>query len=193
MSDFKSTDYGPIAACILDIHPAAVELGPGTPSRAARELLHRLTPEGLVAPGRLRDRSSASACCAGLWLWHNYLDESHALSQSIETPEGSFWHGIMHRREPDPANAKYWFRQVRQHPAFVPLRRAAAGVAEQSGQLERPAAFLATQSGWDPYRWIDLCEQARVGDVSPATADLCRRAQVLEWRILFDYCFRRAM
>ena len=48
----------------------------------------------------------ASACLAGLWLYHDYLDESHAVSQSIHTPAGSYWHGLMHRREPDFANPK---------------------------------------------------------------------------------------
>ena len=45
-----------------------------------------------------------ACCCAGLWLLHGYLDESHALSQSIHTTSGSYWHGLTHRREPNFAN-----------------------------------------------------------------------------------------
>lgn len=49
---------------------------------------------------------------AGLWLYVDDLDRSHAVSQSIETPVGSLWHGIMHRREGDFWNSKYWFRKA---------------------------------------------------------------------------------
>ena len=54
----------------------------------------------------------AAACLAGLWLHHNFLDESHTLSQDIDTTTGSYWHAIMHRREGDYGNAKYWLHRV---------------------------------------------------------------------------------
>ena len=56
---------------------------------------------------------------AALWLYIDELDRSHRVSQGIEDQTGSFWHGIMHRREGDFSNSHYWFRKVGRHPAMA--------------------------------------------------------------------------
>src|SRR4028119_687385 len=59
-------------------------------------------------------------CCrAGLLLLNDDLHASHEISQHIETPTGSYWHAIMHRREGDAFNSKYWWKRVGEHPAFI--------------------------------------------------------------------------
>ncbi|MBX7258053.1 MAG: hypothetical protein K1Y02_16955 [Candidatus Hydrogenedentes bacterium] len=55
---------------------------------------------------------------AALWLYIDELDRSHSISQGIEDTTGSYWHGIMHRREGDFGNAHYWFNRVGMHPAM---------------------------------------------------------------------------
>jgi hypothetical protein len=102
------------------------------------------------------------ACIAGLWLLAGDLDASHEISQSDHSPEGSFWHGIMHRREGDFSNAKYWIRRVGRHDA-----------------LER----LAHSDYGDPYRFVDRCEQ-----VTNATTRSLLSLQWLEWQYLFFFC-----
>ena len=59
---------------------------------------------------------------AGLWLWHDALEESHAIAQAIITSSGSLWHAILHRREGDYSNAKYWYER-----ASGQTRRSASG------------------------------------------------------------------
>ena len=48
----------------------------------------------MFEPHDVRDAAAAAACRAGLWLYHDFLDESHTISQEIETPEGSYWHAL---------------------------------------------------------------------------------------------------
>ena len=49
---------------------------------------------------------------AALLLVAGDLDGSHELSQRDPSDVGSYLHGMMHRREGDYGNAKYWFRRA---------------------------------------------------------------------------------
>ena len=165
------------------------ELGPGQPNAAARPTLGALTVETLLAGKPIRRRDLAQCCLAGLWLLHDFLDEAHTISQDIECTEGSYWHGIVHRREPDFSNSAYWFRRVGNHPVFVPLCRRAAELAQQAGT---PAGgeLLARQTKWDPFAFIDLCQAVARG--RPEAEPLCRRIQRAEWDLLFAHCYEHA-
>ena len=74
------------------------------------------------------------------------------------------------------------------HPVFEPLRTEAAKLAAgQTGQ----AAFLTTQTPWDSFAFVDLCEASQ--DSGSPTHDLCRQVQRVEWELLFDFSFRRTV
>jgi len=181
-----SEGYGPAVTNLLT--PGQwMPLGPGRPCEAARPALKALTIEGLLAPRTVRDQAMAKSCLAGLWLLHNFLDEAHTLSQEIETPEGSWWHGMLHRREPDFDNARYWFRRVGRHPLFATLGQELAAAA-----ASRPAASKRLMQGasWDPFAFIDLC--AAVTEQGGELEEFCRRWQQREWELLFDRCWAAA-
>jgi hypothetical protein len=185
---FHVVQYGSaFAALVSDRLP---ELGPGSPNVAVKRELAALTVEKAFVGKRVVDPAAANCCVSGLWLWHDFLDESHAISQEIGTVEGSYWHGIMHRREPDYGNAKYWFRRVPKHPIFEPLAKGARELAGK-GKVDESAEFLVKQTEWDPYRFVDLCEA--IARAKSATGTLAREIARLEWRLLFDYCYRQAI
>lgn len=187
MRAFDPLHYpAPVAAVLreADLMP----LGPGRPHRHCRAELAALTPESMFLPFPLCDRDMAMACRSALWLLHNFLDDSHAISQEIQSTTGSYWHGIMHRREPDYGNAKYWFRRVGDHPIFGDLGAAAQSIIENA----KAAGFesLTRGSAWDPFAFIDLCEAAAGG--RGVDEQVCRRIQQREWELLFDWCYRQA-
>ena len=143
----------------------------------------------LAAPATSAD--DANALLAGLWLWHDFLEESHAISQGLHSATGSFWHAIMHRREGDFSNTKYWYARCRNHPAYAEIgRRAAVGVSSP-GEAGGPEVARVTRTGWDPDAFVDLVAHAHRRPDDPATHDLVR-LQRLEWTALFDHCITAA-
>jgi len=83
---------------------------------------------------------------AGLYLLNDDLATSHTLAQVHEgEPLADYWHAIIHRREGDYGNSRYWFGRAGQEPVLAQIYGADPGA---------PAAFVercrAAGSGRDP-------------------------------------------
>ena len=88
------------------------------PSRGSSKMLNALERCDWNSLGNGRNGELLRA--GALWLY-GFLDESHSIAQGIDSPEGSYWHALMHRSEGDFSNSKYWYRRVGRHAIFPAL------------------------------------------------------------------------
>lgn len=173
MTAFDPHAYGPAVAAILALDggrrlmPLA---GGRCSSQPAYSLLQAATA-GALFPGA----RAPEAAFAGLYLYFSCLDDAHEIAQSLSTAEGSYWHAILHRQEPDAGNSAYWFRRVGAHPVFPALRERAAAIGVDFGPR------------WDPLAFIRFCDQAR-GEPASQRERQALEVQRAEWQLLFDYC-----
>jgi hypothetical protein len=189
VSEFDPRAYGPVLGAFVDVDRRR-PLGAGAPNVQLREQLAGVTIASAFDNARLADSNMARAVLAGLWLVHDCLHESHEVSQAIDSPAGSFWHAIMHRREGDFSNAKYWLRRVGRHEVLTSLGERAADIVRRRGEGAWTGRLLA--GGFDPLAFVDLVEQVERG-LRDDARELCLDIQQAEWELLFDSCYRGAI
>ena len=184
-----------------EVKPALIHWNPEVYGAHVAEILalaengERLMPlaEGSCCSAEARQRIQASkdlfgsaraprAALAGLYLYFSCRDEAHEVAQSDSSVDGSCWHAILHRQEPDAANASYWFHRVGDHAVFPALLERARSI-----EAAHPDAGLRLSKAWDPFAFIQICEQARrqPGSEMERAALEVQRA---EWQLLFDHC-----
>jgi hypothetical protein len=174
------------------------ELAPRHPGGSRNWLagfLKQLNPQKYLSGAG--DPCDAEAILAGLLQINDYLDESHNHSQSIQGEgqdvNGDYWHGIMHRREPDYGNGKYWFRRVGDHPCFDLLPALADQAFDDCNSSDAAdwKSRLARPNGWDDAAFIDLCQTVESSS-DPDLTTAAKRIQWAEMLLLLDYSYRRA-
>lgn len=169
----------------LERFPHAV---PGKSDTSSGVSAAALTSAIDVALTSLKLSATARKCLtSGILLLWDFLHESHEISQTMEgrgTPRtGDYWHGIMHRREPDAGNASYWFRRVGRHPAFASLASNLDRWMAETGASDDERALalrkVTANGSLDPFGIIELSTEAlrKPGQLEDCTL---RRVQYLE-------------
>ena len=172
-----------IQRLFLHDEPLAVAF-PTAPADYERVIRLRETPDETLFAGATLPASGDTHFVplvrAGLFYHHNALDDAHRLVQEATGDEAAYWHAMIHRRERDFENARYWLRRAGEQPPFAEMQARAADASANMGR----------QMGWDPFLLVHLAEQLRFGaeELQPEVVGLGR----VEFEVFFDYCFRRA-
>lgn len=159
------------------------------------EALESVSLDELFQGASVKNSTFGNAIKSGLLLWNDALNASHNISQGLENQTGSYWHGIMHRREPDYSNSKYWFGRVGTHPIFPQLRERAIAISKEisnpSDALKSIAQAIEASEDWDAYQFIDWCQASENG-----TDDVTRflqQVQAEEIKLLLAYSYQNAV
>jgi hypothetical protein len=161
------------------------ELGPGPRAGVAplqpfnRSLDQLFSTLGLSAERGPRLRATAL-------LYHDHHDAAHDLVQDMQDADGALIHAILHRREPDYWNAKYWFRRSEDHAIYRAVTKAAVPLAAAPDE-RRQLEALTLAGTLDPFAFVDACEAvARQPETDPRVRFL-RRLQQAEFEALVDH------
>jgi len=158
--------------------PEPPELGPGPRANAQPQAALNSVLDNSFRDTNL-SATNQQLIRALVLLWHDHLDASHTLSQGIENPDGSLVHAIMHRREPDYSNSKYWWRRVGRHPCFSEITRRVTDFMKSKGERDL-AAKLAPRGEWDAFAFVDACEAAAGLPAADTRVRLLREIQRIE-------------
>jgi hypothetical protein len=117
---------------------------------------------------------SAAGCVRSmLFLAAGGMDQAHRIVQEMNTDEGAYIHGIIHRIGDDFDNARYWFRRAGMHPASLEMYRRAAACS----------LTVASHPVWDPILVTGMVETSRTTGV---TEEL-RAILTIEFEVLLQY------
>jgi hypothetical protein len=100
----------------------------------------------------------------GLFYALDDLDAAHRFFQEDGSPEGSYWHGMLHRREGDFGNALYWIRR--------------AGRIKVAGW----------EPGFDPAAFVGACEKAARAGTDP---EHLLKSQRREWEAMMQHVWTK--
>ena len=194
------SEYSPTIAAIVQELEARRPLPPLVPQNDwNNDLTSRIqgvSVDELFDGQTVKDDMYGASVKSGLLLWNDALDVSHKISQNIDSQTGSYWHGIMHRREPDYSNAKYWFRRAGAHAIFPALREQVLALIEERSnhapELGDYASAIQQKTDWDAFQFVDWCQNAASTSDENAV-EFLKAAQVEEIKLLLAYSYQCAI
>ncbi|MDB4756583.1 hypothetical protein OAG56_04355 [Mariniblastus sp.] len=177
MQEIDPSIYGPFSNMIPSC--PEMDLSSGNPdiSRLSEfgELANQLADTG----GSDRELEMSQCCLSAIWLFNDFLEQSHLISQTLYSQAGSYLHGIMHRREGDFANSRHWLRKTVGADCLLAVTKGLPLCSD-------PALIARCGTPFDPAQLTTLVEQNLDND----SLNLKKLTFTELWG-LFDWCFHQ--
>lgn len=167
--------------------PGLADLGPGPRLDVLSQLEITHTLERVRVP-----KEVAELIRALLLLWNDHHNPAHEIVQERETPDGNLIHAILHRREPDYGNARYWFHRVGVHPCYEELAKRVETFLASDAQSS-DLGELVKDGQWNPEAFVTTCqrEASQANRVTQRVA--LQKIQEIETRVLLHYLINSEM
>ena len=146
------------------------------------------------APTKAKEAVAASGLeplvQGALYLYLDCFEDAHNVANEHEgTWAGNWLHAILHRREPDAANAKYWYARVKApEGAYRAIGWAAMEVLGQKPPqgLEKLAEKIRKSTTWEPEAFVEACDKFRKEEPTSPAYRVLVLLQEIEWKNLLS-------
>jgi hypothetical protein len=170
----------PLTAAVLQHPQFLLALQPDSeldPELASK--VQKASDEDIAGNRHVHSPSMLALFRGGLLYALDALDAAHAFFQDDSSRYGSYWHGMMHRREGDFSNACYWFSRAGTLPEALEIQEL----------LKDPLLELAQP--WSPEDFTRRCE--RLARSRPDTPlQTLQVIQKIEFSVLLRRCWNTA-
>lgn len=119
-------------------------------------------------------------------LYHDHHDPAHDIVQDLTDRDSALIHAMLHRREPDYWNAQYWFRRTNEHPVYLRLGDRLKFLPGRPEDAE-VARKLTLPGTFDPFAFVDLCEQVARQPANDPAVTWLRRVQQAEFEAVAEH------
>lgn len=122
-----------------------------------------------------------------LYLWHDYLEVSHQIAQDERSIEFNYFHAMIHRREGDFFNSRFWFRQLDdRHIVLIDLAKEVRRFLTERKELQL-LKVLVKEDGWVPLEFLEEVMKASKMERTSSTVKLLTEIQAIEFACWFRF------
>ncbi len=122
-----------------------------------------------------------------LLLWHDYMELSHHIADEERTTDFIYIHAMIHRREGDIYNSRFWFRHLDMcHIVISNITKEVRTYLTEKDETQLLDRFVKND-GWLPLEFLEEVSKASKLKPSDPFVKLLRDIQTIEFTCWFKF------